>query len=243
MKGTEFSMGNNSQPTGAKKLTAEQMKKAHLQKTLLLVGGLLLAVAVIIVVTVLIVNAYRKSMLPYTIVDEATDYVLLNVSYTDAKGQNRTGNIVVQLDGDEAPITVANFKKLVGEKFYDGLVFHRIIEDFMIQGGGFTKSGAEKDAATIKGEFSSNGYSNSIKHERGVISMARTNVKDSASSQFFIVHKTSPHLDGKYAAFGYTVHGLDVVDAIATQKTNYYDEPIHSVVINYARFVTPVNGK
>ena len=123
------------------------------------------------------------------------------------------GNIFVELDADEAPITVTNFMKLVNEDYYSGLTFHRIIEGFMMQGG----MSKEKPAATIKGEFAVNGISNQIKHERGTISMARTNDPDSASSQFFICHQDSFFLDGQYAAFGHVVTGMDVVDKICEE--------------------------
>ena len=142
----------------------------------------------------------------------------------------------VRLFPEVAPETVKNFKKLVSEKFYDGLIFHRVIEDFMIQGGGMDKDYYKKDSATINGEFTENDFENNLKHVRGVISMARTNEPNSASSQFFIVHKDSSHLDGKYAGFGYTVAGLDVVDAIATVATNYNDYPKTDVVITSIRF-------
>ena len=122
------------------------------------------------------------------------------------------GSITVQLDQKSAPITAANFVNLAQKGFYDGLTFHRIIEGFMMQGGA-PKS--QNDAVdTIFGEFSANGHSNPLKHERGVISMARSNDMNSANSQFFIVHQTSPHLDGKYAAFGKVISGLEVVDNI-----------------------------
>ena len=123
-----------------------------------------------------------------------------------------------------APKTVENFVKLCNEKFYDGLIFHRVIPGFMIQGGGYDADMNEKETKTIPGEFSSNGFDNPIKHERGVISMARTQVPDSASSQFFIMHETSPHLDGEYAAFGKITEGLDVVDEIANTETETYAE-------------------
>lgn len=123
-----------------------------------------------------------------------------------------------------APKTVENFVKLCNEKFYDGLIFHRVIPGFMIQGGGYDADMNEKKTKTIPGEFSSNGFDNPIKHERGVISMARTQVPDSASSQFFIMHETSPHLDGEYAAFGKITEGLDVVDEIANTETETYAE-------------------
>ena len=141
------------------------------------------------------------------------------------------GTIIVELYPDVAPITVKNFKKLVSEGFYDGLIFHRVIEDFMIQGGGYTETYSEKDCASIKGECASNGVKNDLLHTRGVISMARTSVKDSASSQFFIMHKDAPHLDGEYAAFGEVVEGIEVVDAIAAVNTDYYDMPYENIVI------------
>ncbi len=122
------------------------------------------------------------------------------------------GNITVQLDQKSAPITAANFVKLAESGFYDGLTLHRIIEGFMMQGGAPKNSTGTPDP--IVGEFTENGYDNPLKHERGVISMARTNYPNSASSQFFIVHETSPHLDGKYAAFGWVTKGIEVVDAI-----------------------------
>lgn len=124
------------------------------------------------------------------------------------------GTIEVELYGEAAPITVENFVKLVKEGFYDGLTFHRVISGFMIQGGDPNGNGTGGSDATIKGEFSSNGVENNIKHERGVLSMARSSANDSASSQFFIMHEVAPHLDGEYAAFGKVISGMDVVDAI-----------------------------
>lgn len=127
------------------------------------------------------------------------------------------GTITVKLYPDIAPITVENFKNLVSEGFYDGLTFHRIISGFMIQGGDPKADGTGGSPNTIKGEFSSNGVENNLSHERGVISMARSMDPDSASSQFFIVHKDSPHLDGQYAAFGRVTDGMSVVDKIAEE--------------------------
>ena len=125
------------------------------------------------------------------------------------------GTIEADLYDELAPITVENFKKLVGEKFYDGLTFHRIIKDFMIQGGDPKGDGTGGSDENIKGEFASNGVKNNLKHTRGVLSMARSSAPDSASSQFFIMHKDSPHLDGQYAAFGKVTKGIEVVDKIA----------------------------
>lgn len=125
------------------------------------------------------------------------------------------GNIKLELDADNSPITVTNFVNLVNQKFYDGLTFHRIIKGFMIQGGDPEHNGTGGSDKTIKGEFSENGITNNISHKRGVISMARSNDMNSASSQFFIVHEDSTFLDGKYAAFGKVLEGMDVVDKIA----------------------------
>ena len=124
------------------------------------------------------------------------------------------GTIKLELDADTAPITVTNFIKLANEGFYNGLTFHRIIDGFMIQGGDPLGNGTGGSDQTIKGEFFSNGVENDIAHARGVISMARSRLMDSASSQFFIMHRDKPHLDGDYAAFGYVTEGMEVVDAI-----------------------------
>lgn len=133
------------------------------------------------------------------------------------------GIIKAELYPDIAPITVANFVKLCNENFYDGLIFHRVIPGFMIQGGGYDEKNTEKETAPIKGEFSSNGVENNLKHTRGVLSMARTVVPDSASSQFFIMHADYPSLDGQYAAFGMVTDGLETVDKIATTETTTLD--------------------
>ena len=130
-----------------------------------------------------------------------------------------------------APITVENFLKLINEKFFDGLVFHRVIKGFMIQGGGFDERGKHKDAPQIKGEFTRNGFRNDLLHTRGVLSMARTSFPNSASSQFFIMHEDAPHLDGQYAAFGKITEGIEVVDKIASVKTDYQDCPLEAQVI------------
>jgi len=132
--------------------------------------------------------------------------------------------IYLELDGETAPITVRNFIKLANSKFYDGLTFHRIIEGFMIQGGDPLADGTGGTTEKIKGEFSSNGVENNIKHERGVISMARSDDKDSASSQFFIVQEDSTHLDGNYAAFGHVTEGMDIVDKIAKDLSELGDD-------------------
>lgn len=134
-----------------------------------------------------------------------------------------------------APITVENFVKLIDQDFFAGLIFHRVIPGFMIQGGGYDRNLNEKRTVAIKGEFNSNGIHNDLKHTEGVLSMARTMVKDSASSQFFIMHKDAPHLDGEYAAFGKITEGLDVVDRIANVATNFQDMPLEPIVIKTIR--------
>ena len=135
------------------------------------------------------------------------------------------GKIELELDASAAPKTVANFKKLVGEGFYDGLIFHRVIPGFMIQGGDPQGNGMGGAKEKIVGEFKANGHNNPIKHTRGVISMARAYDPNSASSQFFIMHADAPHLDGQYAAFGKVVSGMEVVDEIASIPTDYSDRP------------------
>ena len=142
------------------------------------------------------------------------------------------GEMTAELYPDKAPKTVENFLKLIDEGFFSGLIFHRVISGFMIQGGGYNEDFQQKRADAIKGEFASNGFrQNDIKHVRGVLSMARTMVKDSASSQFFIMHQNAPHLNGEYAAFGCVTEGIEVVDAIAELPTDYQDCPRVNVVI------------
>lgn len=133
------------------------------------------------------------------------------------------GKITVKLNPLSAPITCENFIKLANNKFYNGLTFHRIIEDFMMQGGDPLGNGTGGSDQKIVGEFASNGHNNKLSHTRGAISMARSSHPDSASSQFFIVHKDSPHLDGDYAVFGYVTEGMDIVDRVCTDA-----EPIDS---------------
>lgn len=139
--------------------------------------------------------------------------------------------IKIELYPEIAPITCENFEKLVKDGFYDGLTFHRIIPGFMIQGGCPLGNGTGGPGWNIKGEFSSNGIKNDLKHTRGVISMARSMRPDSAGSQFFIMHEDAPHLDGQYAAFGKVVEGIDVVDEIAEVATNYNDAPLEPQVM------------
>ena len=147
------------------------------------------------------------------------------------------GVIKLELYPDMAPITVENFTKLAGEGFYDGLIFHRVINGFMIQGGDPEGTGMGGSGENIKGEFAINGVANDISHVRGVISMARSRSYNSASSQFFIVHQDATYLDGQYAAFGRVIEGMDVVDAIAATQTNANDRPLTEQVIETIRVI------
>lgn len=145
--------------------------------------------------------------------DEESDELLSGLHHVEIEIENY-GTIALELDADTAPISVTNFVNLAKDGFYDGLTFHRIISGFMIQGGDPLGNGTGGSDTTIKGEFSENGVENDISHVRGVISMARANDPDSASSQFFIVHEDSTFLDGQYAAFGHVTEGIEIVDQI-----------------------------
>ncbi len=136
------------------------------------------------------------------------------------------GNIKAELYPEIAPNTVNNFISLVNAGYYNGIIFHRVIRGFMIQGGCPEGTGMGGPGYCIKGEFAQNGFKNDLKHEPGVLSMARTMVPDSAGSQFFIMHENSPHLDGAYAAFGKVIEGMDVVNAIAETATDFKDRPL-----------------
>jgi peptidyl-prolyl cis-trans isomerase B (cyclophilin B) len=152
--------------------------------------------------------------------------VILNI-----KGE---GDITIKLNKKAAPKTAENFEKLVSEGFYNGLIFHRVIRGFMIQGGCPKGTGTGGPGYTIEGEFTANGFENPLTHKRGVISMARSMDPDSAGSQFFIMHADAPHLDGQYAAFGKVVSGMEIVDAIANSKTDFADKPVVDAVIEKA---------
>lgn len=143
-----------------------------------------------------------------------------------------TGKTIrLELYPEAAPLTVENFLDLVKKGFYNGLCFHRIIPGFMIQGGDPDGNGTGGPGYSIKGEFRSNGVENPLKHERGVISMARAFDPNSAGSQFFIMHEDAPHLDGEYAAFGKVIEGLDTVDEIASVETGFQDAPVNKVIM------------
>lgn len=150
---------------------------------------------------------------------------------TTARIETKYGNIELELDESAAPETVKNFVELARSGFYDGLCFHRVIKDFMIQGGCPLGTGTGGSGKHIRGEFKSNGFDNPIKHTRGVISMARSNDKNSASSQFFIMHADALHLDGGYAAFGRVVSGMEVVDRIACSETDFSDRPLEKQIM------------
>ena len=175
-----------------------------------------------VIVLICLVVAVIITVLPKTPGEDKPE-----TPYVDALEENQRyyaaidimqyGVIKVELDHTQAPITVENFVTLANKGFYEGLSFHRVIKDFMMQGGG--TSSPEKETGTIVGEFKANGFENNLLHKRGVISMARTNEYDSATSQFFIMQVTKPHLDGKYAAFGHVVEGIEVVDAICDTLT------------------------
>lgn len=147
------------------------------------------------------------------------------------------GVVRIELDAKAAPLTVANFEKLVGQGFYDGLTFHRIIPGFMIQGGDPDGTGMGGPSERVKGEFAQNGWDNPLHHTRGTISMARSGDPNSAGSQFFIVHEDAPHLDGSYAAFGQVTSGMDVIDRIAAVPTGRADKPQEDVIIETVRIV------
>ena len=165
----------------------------------------------------------------YVKTTEVTDLVMITME----SGKS----LVLKLDPKNAPITVANFQKLVGEGFYNGLIFHRVIAGFMVQGGDPTGTGMGGSKQTIKGEFRMNGVPNTLSHKRGVISMARTNYPDSASSQFFICHADCAFLDGQYAAFGTVVEGMDAVDEIAAAHTDRTDKPLKPQRMKEVSFV------
>ena len=165
-------------------------------------------------------------------------YVQTNAETNFVKIEMANGHsMFIELESNVAPITVAIFKKLVKNKFYDGLIFHRVISGFMIQGGDPQGTGFGGSDENIKGEFKINGVNNTLSHDRGVISMARSMDPNSASSQFFICHADAKFLDGQYAAFGKVVEGLEVVDEIAAVRTDYNDKPLEEQKMAKVYFV------
>ena len=206
----------------------------------------------------IIIGVIALAFIIYVIIinSGSSDYIVIdNVTYEETKAKTNLvkidvkdkGIIIAELYPEIAPITVQNFKNLVENKFYDGLIFHRVIKDFVIQTGDPSGTGNGGSTQTIKGEFAQNGVKNTLSHTRGVLSMARrggnpetADTMDSASSQFFIVHNTSTDLDGRYAGFGKVIHGIEVVDAVAEEKTNSNDKPLVNQIINSIRFVKEV---
>ena len=165
-------------------------------------------------------------------------YIETNEVTNTVKIEMCDGNsIVVELDEKAAPLTVKNFQKLVSQHFYDGLIFHRVISGFMIQGGDPQGTGMGGSKETVKGEFRVNGVNNPLSHERGVISMARSQFYNSASSPFFICHADAKFLDGQYAAFGKVVQGIEEVDRIASTPTDRSDRPLEEQRIHTIHFV------
>lgn len=184
----------------AKQKQAKKNEKKNSRKTLWMIIGIAAACLAILTVVLLLTRCGDLTGKHHVEI-EIADY----------------GTIALELDADAAPITVANFLKLANEGFYDGLTFHRIMENFMMQGGDPEGTGSGGASETIKGEFSANGVENPLSHTRGAISMARNSISmDSASSQFFIVHQDSQFLDGQYACFGYVTSGIEIVDAVCT---------------------------
>ena len=190
---------------------------------------------------------YYEDKTDYVQTDAVTNLVRLTVSFTDASNNPRQGNIYIELRPDIAPITVANFQDLVASGFYNGLTFHRVYPGFMIQGGDPDGNGTGGSGKNIVGEFSENGHPNGLSHLRGTVSMARSDDKNSASSQFFIVQKDSAakSLDGNYAAFGTVVSGMEIVDGIMAVQKNQNGQnengtlttPLYPVTILSAVFV------
>ena len=205
-------MSRKSYQKNVQKQEAQQKQRQQRKNTL--IAALAAAVVLLIAGVVLFGGSAPKTTTDTGV--NGTEPAMTGTYYVQMDVQDY-GTITAELYADVAPITVENFLKLVNEGFYDGLTFHRIISGFMIQGGDPNGNGTGGSSQTIKGEFSSNGVQNDLKHVRGVLSMARSSLPDSASSQFFIMHKDASHLDGQYAAFGKVLSGMEVVDAICAQ--------------------------
>ena len=239
----------------SKKTVELKKEKAKKKKILYGIIGIL---ALAFIVWVIVLNSSNSLNYTTKMEDGNKIFVIDESSYVESEEETdlikidvkKYGIIIAELYPDIAPITVKNFKKLIGEKFYDGLIFHRVINNFMIQTGDPTGTGTGGSVDRIKGEFANNGVENTLSHKRGVLSMARegTNPEteqtlNSASSQFFIVQADYESLDGNYAAFGKVLHGLDVVDKIATVQTNENDKPLVDQVMNSIRFVNVYKGE
>lgn len=203
----------------------------------------LIKILSVMLVGIMLVSCQNKELPEHQDTQQGT---LQNISFNEASEQTNFvkiemmdgGIMIAELYPETAPITVANFKMLVSKEFYNGLVFHRVIQDFVIQTGDPTGLGTGGSKDKIKGEFGINGFANNLSHEKGVLSMARTNDPNSASSQFFICHgDCRGSLDGKYAAFGKLIAGFEVLDKIASTKTNASDRPIEEQQISSIKFV------
>lgn len=200
----------------------ERMPDDPMKKQTKITVSVIAAVCIVAIAAICVITAMNKG--GNTTVENSTHMVVIEME--------DGATMKLELYPEYAPKTVANFEKLVKEGFYDGLTFHRVISGFMIQGGDPEGTGMGGSDETIPGEFSSNGFKqNTLSHTRGVISMARTTVPDSATSQFFIVHEDSTFLDGQYAAFGKVVEGIEEVDKIASVATDSSDKPLTPVVI------------
>ena len=224
-----------------KSKVSKKKKNVFLSPAVLIAMALI--VAVVIGLTVAIVGLNKEEEASSAPAEESKSQLTESTYYAEIEMEDG-GKIVLELYADVAPITVANFKKLVEQKFYDGLTFHRVIEGFMIQTGDPKADGTGGSDETIFGEFAANGFENNLSHTRGVISMARrgsqyndSDYYDTASSQFFICHGDSAFLDGKYASFGKVISGMDVVDRIAAVSTNNNDKPLTPVVIKTIRMI------
>ena len=206
-------------------------KKEKKQRGFLCLGLFVLAILLILTTGCEKKDFTRGTLEGYTYeeTEETTNYVKIVT--------NNDKVILIELYPEIAPITVANFQKLVKEHFYDGLIFHRVIEDFMIQTGDPKGNGTGGSSETIKGEFLENGVENDLKHTKGVVSMARSEDYDSASIQFFICVSDEDSLDGKYAAFGKVIAGYDAVEQISKVKTNSDDKPLQTQTMETVRFV------
>lgn len=224
----------------------------NMKQNIIVFGSVVLVLVLTLVIVILIGNKPKvseKMTYEYNTYDESGKIVKNTLTYQETtevtnivKIDTSKGLIFVELYPDVAPITVKNFQSLVQSGFYKDMIFHRVIKNFMIQTGDPTGTGNGGAPNKIKGEFSSNGVENNLEHTRGVISMARANGQnDSASSQFFIMHKDYPSLNGNYASFGKTIAGLEVVDKIATVKTNTKDRPLEDVSLNSIKFVNIVD--
>lgn len=213
-------MANKKQVARAAAAAAQKEAQAKLDKRNMIIG--IIAVLLVAGVALFFVlgggkDAPVENTNPTTVTESAPSAasgILEKITHNVTIEIENYGTITAALYGETAPITVENFVKLANQGFYDGLTFHRIISGFMIQGGDPKGNGTGGSSENIKGEFKANGVDNPIAHQRGVLSMARSSMPDSASSQFFIMHQAAPHLDGSYAAFGCVLEGMDVVDAI-----------------------------